>query len=409
MIGRSLAASLLLAGTVLFGAACSSSSDDGDGAASCDVPIDRFKELMIVEESVVNDPRASNTLNGPWSFRHALEGILPPAADHSEFIISWLQNWVLTTEVNGFKTDRESRAEEMNRILLCPWLKLTPANNCDDTCNTCAGRELDLAKAPFRLRAIVNRLDLRNRPDTVSPAGEGRLVYAMTRGPADDPASEYLAFSMVFEYGLPPSLDDRAWAEAWHHLGTHPDFGEEYKTELAELTERFVMANAWPERKNGSALARVRTNESAFNWIWQLRQFQLDSSGQLRLSTTDNTPGEALNGSKALREYILANAEAIKADKHVVPRSMLAGSADQLVFRWTFPGVDEPLRLAFSRGTCNGCHTGENPAIDTAFHISPYRQGIEKLSRHVNDPSAPDKDELGLRTRQMADELCGKL
>jgi hypothetical protein len=397
----------LCAAVVAAGAAvaCSSSGGDAQGA-TCNVAIDRFKELMVVEESVVTNARARNDLNGPWSFRHAIEGIMPPGADKSKFILSWLDNWVTTTEVNGFKTDLESRVEGMNVHLVCPWLRETPANACNETCTTCAGRELDLAKAPFRLRAIVNRTDLRLRPDSASPAGESRLVFGMTLGPADDPSSKYAALSMIFEYGLPESHTPLEWVEAWHALGAHPAFDEAYMTDLEKLTESFVARGASPSLKNGSALAQVRTNESAFNWIWQLRQFRLDSLGDLRLTALNNTPGQALNGSTALQSYILDNADKIMADQHILPESMLAGSADQLQYRWTFPQIPEPLRLAFARSTCNGCHTGENPIVDTAFHVSPYRDGVAKLSQYLNNPADPEHDELGARTRVMSNLLC---
>ena len=387
-------------------AAACSSSGGGTQAAACEIQIDRFKELIVVEESVVTNARSRNDVSGPWSFRHAIEGVMPPGADKSKFILSWLDNWVTTTEVNGFKTDLESRAEDMNLRLVCPWLRESPANECNDVCSKCKTRELDLAKAPFRLRAIVNRTDLRLRPDSASHAGETRLLFGMTFGPGDDPASTYAALTMIFEYGLPETKSAREWAEAWHALGTHPAFDEAYMADLEKLTESFMARGAAPTWPNGSALAQVRTNESVFNWIWQLRQFKLDSQGDLRLSVLNNTPGQALNGSAALRSYILANETKILDDKHVLPQSMLAGSADQLQFRWTFPDVPERLRLAFARSTCNGCHTGENPIVDTAFHISPYRSGVAKLSEFLNNPQHPDDDELGTRTKVMKTLLC---
>jgi len=56
----------------------------------------------------------------------------------------------------------------------------------------------------------------------------------------------------------------------------HPTFDEPYKQELVGLTEKFVSRGASPNRINGSAISQVRANESAFNWIWQLREFHLD-------------------------------------------------------------------------------------------------------------------------------------
>ena len=384
---------------------CSQAKDDAP-ASSCEVQIDTFKELMVVDDSVITDDRSKNALDGPWSFRHAITGVMPEGADPSKFILAWLYNWVNTTEINGFKTDLESRVQEMNTRLVCPWLHATPANACDATCNTCAGRELDLAKAPFKLTAIANRTELADRPDSASPAGESRLLFGMTYGPGDDPKSENAALSVIFEYALPVSQTPRQWLDAWHHLGTHAAFDEPFKIELAELTERFAARGVSPERKNGSALAQMRTNESAFNWIWQMREFRLDSLGDLRLSTLHNTPGESLNNSAALRAYIVANSEAILADKNLLPLSMLAGSADQLRYRWGAPDVNEQLRAAFARTTCNGCHSGENPVIDTAFHVSPYRSGKEKLSQFLYNPADRSHDELTKRANVMSAKLC---
>ena len=396
---------VLAATAAVVAVACSQGKDDAK-ASSCDVQVDAFKELMVVDDSVIADNRSKNALNGPWSFRHAIESVMPAGADRSKFILSWLYNWVNTTEINGFKTDLESRVEEMNTRLVCPWLRSTPANACDETCKTCSARELDLAKAPFKLTAIANRTELGARPDTETPAGESRLLFGMTYGPGDDASSQPAALSVIFEYALPESMSPRQWLEAWHHLGTHAAFDEPFKIELTELTEKFVARGVSPSRKNGSALSQMRTNESAFNWIWQMREFRLDSLGDLRLSTLHNTPGEALNNSPALKAYIVANSEAILADKNILPLSMLAGSADQLRFRWSAPDVSEPLRAAFARTTCNGCHSGENPVVDTAFHVSPYRTGTEKLSQFLYNPSDRTNDELTKRAAVMSAKLC---
>jgi hypothetical protein len=406
-MGWSILASAMAAAIMT---ACSSTGDSGSGLApvSCELKVDRFKELMIVEPTVINDDRTLNAKDGVWSFRHAVEEMKPTGVSETEFVLSWFHNWVTTTQVNGFDTDQrfETRSIPMEDLIVCPWLKRTAGNGCDDSCSTCAKRELDLAQAPFRLVAIVNRQDLGGRPDIASPAGEARLVFALTYGAADDPSSKAGPMSMIFEYSVPKSIPAKDWAERWHALGKEPAFDESFKLSLANVTEAFVRRGASPERPNGSAIAQVRTNESALNWIWQLRQFQLDVSGNLRLVPVSNTPGKPLNNSPQLKEWVLANKDAIMADKHVLPTSMLAGAADQFVDRWSLPSVDENLRATFARGTCNGCHSGENPPIDTAFHVSPYRQGVEKLSTFLHNPSNPKGDELSKRELHFRQVLC---
>ena len=103
---------------------------------------------------------------------------------------------------------------------------------------------------------------------------------------------------------------------------------------------------------------------------------------------------------------LLPGMHEVIADRHVLPFSMLAGSSDQLLYRWSFPDVDEQLRLAFARGTCNGCHTGEHPVIDTAFHVSPHRKGREKLSQFMYDSKGSGNDEVTKRTKLLTATLC---
>jgi hypothetical protein len=386
----------------------STASAPADPLAQCTIQVQRFKELSIVDEAVMNDDRASNAKDGVWSFRYALEQIMG-GSDPSEYILAWTENWADTTQVNGFPTDVESRASGIHDFLVCPWLRRTPSNNCDASCSACAAKKLDLAQAPFRLLAIVNRLDVQGNPaaNVTSPVGEARLVFGLTDGAADDPASPARAMTLIFEYSLPTTHSASDWANLWHHLGTYATFDDAYKADLESITNQYVHGGTAPNRPNGSWLAQARTNESVFNWIWQLRQFNLDAGGNLRLAPMVNTPGEPLNGSTQLSDWVTANADAIKKDKFVLPPSMLGGAADQFRYRWNLPGVDEVTRGAFARGTCNGCHSGENPPIDTAFHVSPFRKGIDKLSPFVNDPADPTHDDLANREIVMKDYLCG--
>ncbi len=406
---RGLAVLVSAAALAVLAGACTADAASAPGGAECGVTVDRFKEMIVVDPAVIEDPRASNELNGPWSFRHAVEEMVGAGETPSGFVLAWLDNWATTTTLNGFEVDRESRTSDIRTKLVCPWLRARAANLCDSSCTQCAQRELDFAKAPFRLISIVNRTDLRVRPDAKGAAGEGRLLFGMTRGPGDDPASSSATLTVAFEYALPESLPLRDWLDAWHHLGTHAAFDEGYKQELTRLTDRFVARGAAPAHTNGSAIAQIRTNESEFNWIWQLREFHLTNDGALRMNTLANTPGESLNNSAALRAFVVANADKIKSDTHVVPSSMLAGSADQLLYRWNVPGVDEPTRLAFARSTCNGCHSGErNESVNTAFHVSPFKRGTEKVSLFLNNPSDSEHDELARRVELMKRGLCEK-
>src|SRR4051794_23423239 len=108
---RRIRLSLAALVTVAAAAACSSSngSDDGANAAACTTSIERFKELEIVDEAVMNDPRASNAQGGPWSFRHLIEQMTPDGTDGGAFVLAWLTDWATRKDLNGFTLDRESR------------------------------------------------------------------------------------------------------------------------------------------------------------------------------------------------------------------------------------------------------------------------------------------------------------
>jgi hypothetical protein len=391
---------------------CGGDAPAGDAptsSACAGIAIDRFKELFVVDDGVVSDPRSRNASAGAWSFRHLVENMAPGGQDASIFVREWIEAWASTKELNGFPVDRptEERASALKSRLLCPWLRRTPENACDEDCVSCTDRRLDLAKAPFRLIALVNRTDLREKPD-IGGAGELRFLFALTDGAADDAASVPLPMTVAFEYFQPSDTPAKAWAARWHELSASPDHGELYRTKLAAITESVVVRGALSSGPNGSALTQVRTNESAFNWIWQLREFALTRDGALRPRPLRNTPGEPLNATQALRAFVLANEGAVKVDEHVVPTQMLAGSADQLLFRWTVPGVDERTRHAFAMGTCNGCHLLEAPNVDTSFHVSPFRRGIERLSRHLHDPGGLTTDELARREASARRALCGE-
>lgn len=407
-MNRSSAGWLTISGLVLGALACSSSQSNDSPSSPCLNTIDRFKELIVVEPSVVEDARARNDVAGPWSFRYAVEQMVPSATSPSAFIDAWLNEWSVDS-VNGFRVDRpgEDRAARVQVSLACPWLKRTSSNACDDKCKACAHREFDLAVAPFRLIAIVNRMDLRTQADATSTAGESRFVFALTEGPADDPASKPLQMTVIFEYALPvlDTLAPKDWAARWHALSSHKGFDDAYRSDLEALTRGFAERSASPS--HGSALSQVRTNESAFDWFWQFREFRFDAGGMLRLSPVANTPDPSLNGSKALTDYVSANAAAITADKYVIGRALLGGSSDLFDAHWHVPGVTEPVRRAFAQHTCNGCHSGENPTVDAAFHVSPFQSGVARLSPFLNDPADPSHDELAHRAALASELLCG--
>jgi len=389
---------------VLGVAGCSSSAEDGTPpAVSCDVTIDRFKELSIVDEEVMNDPRAKNAADGVFSFRHQVEAMKPASMSSSDFIADWLGSWSREQRVNLFVVPRRPKLET---VITCPWLQRTPSNNCNADCSACDKREFDLAQAPFRLIAVANRLDLQQTEQRYG-VGEGRLVYALVNGAADDPAAQPLRMTVGLEYHFPPSggRDLRYWAGRWHSLGKHADFGPAFRDELATLVGDFTARDSMPGAPNGSSLGQVRTNEIELDWLWELREFHLTEEG-LRNAPTLNTPDKTVNGTEELGQFVSANRNDVLLDRHRTPLIMTGGTAVPDT-RWRIPGVPEDVRRAFAKNTCDGCHQTEETPIDFNFHVSPFRKGVAKLSPFLNNPNG-GPDTLSFRAEAMRTALCGK-
>jgi hypothetical protein len=395
-----------LSGVLLVSLSCGGGESNGTGAEPltpvCDVVVDRFKELIVVEPSVVEDARARNETAGPWSFRHIVEEMTPPGTTTSDFVSNWLSLFTQQATINMFSVPARPR---LNEILLCPWLRQTPENQCDAACGSCAARTLDMAKAPFRLIGLANRIDLRLGEEPAG-VGETRLIYAVTRGPGDDPASEPTRMTTIFEFQNPndQGRDAIYWGRRWHALGAHKAYDEAF---MADLESLYTEVTARPaDVTRPSWLNQMRTNEITLDWLWDMREFKL-AEGALRLTSTARTPDKSLNGSPELARFVLDNQNDIMSSRHTVPSSFEAGFA-RPSGRWLLPGVGETLRHAFARETCDGCHQLEETPSDQNFHVSPMRRGIERLSPFLHDPLNPEGDELSHREQLMKDLLCGQ-
>jgi hypothetical protein len=368
---------------------------------SCsELTVDRFKELIVAEPSVVDDARSRNGTAGPWSFRHLVEEMAPPGVTASDFVQTWLGSLKQATNMNLFQVPSRPR---LNEVLICPWLRATPENACNALCSSCAAQTLDLAKAPFRLIAFANRIDLSTTDERSDSAGESRLVYVLTQGPGDNPASVPLPMTVIFEYQNPNSegRDTRYWTKRWHALGAYADYDSDFLAELdalyADITTRPADRSSW--------INQVRTNDVALDWLWDLREFKL-TDNQLRLAPTQRTPDKLVNGSDDLTRFVLANKDAVLAGRYELPSLLNGGFVRLNNAPWRLPGVDEVTRHAFARQTCDGCHQSEEVSIDQGFHISPFRIGRDRLSPFLNDPADLANDELSRRSKFMLDSLC---
>lgn len=410
------------------------------------------KSLLVTDLSVVEDPRRTwdpcrphqGTRLGAWTFGKLMidmanepkSGIKP-----HDFVRRWLRSWQ-TEQVINFDTVTNRNAEIMDQVIR-DW----------ETASGGPDKPLDLSIAPFRLLAIVNRVDLRGNPgygaasteDPCNPpciGGEARFVFGVVPGlkrpiaalpqpgvrtsnarpaypdplPNPNPTNDVdgvcgeLPFTVILEYCVPKNTCDqiRQWGLEWFNLSRMP-FGPEFNDALQRLTDQFATAGADPRRKpNESALSQLRAND-LLHKPWEMREWRIfpnDSDvGHLREVTTKQTPDFDHNFSKLIVEYCNTFSADILAGRHTVPLQFgtplvpfLSGSApmsDENFF-WDGPpprgtSIPTPVRHNFSLNTCSGCHAGETGTPFT--HVFTRLAGQEaKLSDFLTGLNMPKLD-----------------
>lgn len=341
------------------------------------------------------------------------------AADAAAIGIAWLDSWSKLQTVQTDDGVLNASARFGADSLRCEWLRVAKSAICDDRCGDCVtGRSAraQSAKVPFRLLAIVNRVDLGS--DACSESGaEARLIYVATSPETGAP----LGFTTILEYGLHGPTQE--WAARFRALrGANAAQSAELLRELALDLVR--------QDRGLASLLRVRTNETIFGAFgqWELREFRPTSTPEgprLALAPLAGTPGAALDGTKTLSGWVEANRASIRRGDNPIPPRMqtLAITLAKPTFRWSST-TDRDLATLFSRNTCNGCHGGERPAEDMAFQmVAPVRppkpdpqpqpyygnappepvgpppltiHGVE-LSRYLVDPTNRHGDELARR------------
>jgi hypothetical protein len=347
--------------------------------------VDPNRSLLITAPSVVEDPtRTFNPCtnvgnpNGVWTFNHVMTEMAnqPVSGTHpSDLTLDWLKRWVTVQTANGLNVPARTA---MNAILAA-WPKLGD------------GR-LNLARAPFKLLAVVNRIDLAGNVSYGRVSGaEGRLVFELL-----DSTCNPTRFLVIFEYGVPKTTctEMKSWANQWLALGSLALGSPAYNTALANITEQFVKRNSDLTKPNGSALNQVRTNETALAGPWELREFNLKhlplSAALLHLVTVKQTPDDDFNqqvgGTRGLdlAQYVNTNQAAILAGAHTVPNllpfppndSFMAASIFSLPNFWNAAGIlNNDARHGLSLNTCDGCHGSETATpfahVDSAPFGSP--------------------------------------
>ncbi len=423
---------LFLKGTPfsLFGTPCTPVTD---------VSIDH--SLMVTNVAVVEDvvrtaqPCTRPSATGAWTFGRLMTDMAnEPVSGVSaeDFVKNWLRTWLSDTPVNGDLVEKRTR---MFDSVIRPWVIASGSPAGSFTIDDWETKPLDLAKAPFKLTAIVNRLDLRgNTGYSVTNAGEGRFVFETLTG-ACAPLTGPGGFTVIFEFGIPITAcrSLRSFGQRWYDLKDLALGSPEYNAALQAITDVFATANASPSRPNGSAINQIRTNEFALGSPWELREFNIDpSTHQLFLTTVKQEPAKKYNARAIppglppdvtkMADWVNANAADIVLDKHVVPvdigtEPFLGGKSHTEGGRiWNAaPGqiTNPEARHHFSLNTCSGCHGGETNTPFLQVGLAPFGapaplagflRGIT-----VNDPvsSTPHTfNDLARRQDDLARVLC---
>jgi hypothetical protein len=360
------------------------------GSCSGTTAVVANKELVITDPTVLNDARASNASNGPWSFRFLMSQMAPAGTDVADFAAAWLSQFEIPNgTVNGFPLDVRFTQSVRN-----VW-------------PTTANGKLDMALAPFKLISIVNRMDLH-----ASSNGEGRFVYALV-----DQNGFAMSMTVIFEYGLPTrditngaTLTRKSWASKFHALGTRV-FGSQYNAALQAVTDLIVRRNTSPLKPGGNSINQVRSNEIVMGGPWQMREFLLNTTGgplALRISTTGMTPADVAGtnpGSPenvALANYINTDAVLIHGGFASVPTTLLSGQSNESFFWNSFSvPVNSVSRHDFAGQTCNGCHFSEvnhpqtGALLNTGgfYQIAPFNDsspdGTARLAPFIRDFEIP--------------------
>lgn len=409
---------------------------------SCPASADVMRSLMVIHPSVVGDPSrtydpihdSGNGL-GVWSFGHVMTVLANQSRTNitpEQFTRRWLGRWEHEQVVNDFTVEKRP---VIRSLLIDSW----PRKQGTD--------DLDLAKSPFRLLAIVNRVDLRDnylfgvppaaifasaglsfggpgsiRPPEVtrdSPGGEARLIFGAVNLKTKQP----VAFAVIFEFGvfLKGCTNIKPWAHQWYALKQFPLGSPAYNNALANITRQFVQPArdpALPPELFG--LNQVRTNEVALAAPWELREFRVphegSEKGHLRQVTVGQTPNNALptgsaedlNGTTAVQNYVNGNVATLLTNTHVVPLQFPPGQAFlgarsltlTAGFFWQAPGIiNNDARHHFSLNTCNGCHGGEthtpafvmvSPTDTDNDPMDPRKQGARLAPFLLGTGNFPD-------------------
>jgi hypothetical protein len=419
--------------------------------------VDSERSLLVRDSSVVNDGTrtfdpctGAGTPLGPWTFGKLMSdmaGSVPPG----DFVEAWLSTFLAARTINTFDVAAQSAIAFPPVSLvdvLATWPRLS-----DGT--------LDVAQAPFKLVAIVNRADLAGNSAYGPVSGaEGRFVFTLVKSIMGE--CRPIPFSVIFEFGVPKSTcsELQSWAQQWLSLSTLPLGTAAYNSALQALTDEFATAGADPSKPNDSALDQLRTN--AFVGFagpaeekWELRQFHLlpgrGSGPLLRPVTVSQTPDmiydgvrtplESAPGPRAAQlaawvtDNVTGTPNPFDAPSYTVPLTLPCplGTSGlpcaDMAFRagatfsfdsafWSVPwpsALPNSAMNVLSLNTCNGCHAHETGTlfthVDRAGGLSGFLRGITVTDPRDHSVSHTYSDLLRRKgvLQNLAGAFCGRV
>jgi hypothetical protein len=232
-----------------------------------------IRHLGVVEDATRTKASCGQSSMGVWSFGYLMEqmantpvtGVTGP-----QFTRAWLDRWMASQVVNGWTVKARTM---MQAKIIDPWVAASGGPDAP----------LDLSKAPFRLLAIVNRLDLREQAAYGgSKGGELRFVFRSLE--PDCTTADAGTFEVIVEYGMPMSgcVHLQGVANQWKALGALPLGSPQYNAALEAITQPIVVANAGGSAANGSALNQIRVIENLLDDTGEGSTGKAASSGSIR-------------------------------------------------------------------------------------------------------------------------------
>lgn len=365
-----------------------------EGTSPCDIDdnsIIKQNSLLITNLKVVEDPaRTYNVVDdtgnpqGAWTFGQLIKNMAGGYADEAsptteeltkvrDFIKTWIIEFYSNYSVNN-QTSSNILAGNVKSHIIQPWIDKTksdlglptPAFLIGDWENIWDSFSVDaqtngaevintlLKNAPFKLSAIVNRIDLRGNSGysgAVNNAGETRFIFSLIQTleeqgsggfnnisnqgqppwhtntgdfPSSNPITpqpnkkiDWRGMNVILEYANTQTTECgvKDLGQQWKDLSnydlnsTNPNDMDSYLTNLQSITDLVTTRNANPSGINGSAISQIRTNSKLFlvgyysgsangQWEpmnWELREFGLNQSGYLVSQPTKNMPKTEYN------------------------------------------------------------------------------------------------------------------